>query len=291
MPEKSGGCLFTNGNRFAGVSSQRVGGGTDRRRQAAHARNRGTYGEDHSGDYPSKRPRMISVVVCTYNRAHLLRRMLSAFVEQEGLTYSDYELLIIDNNSKDRTSYVAECFKMDGRMRYIFEGRQGLSIARNRGIAEARGEIVAFLDDDVIVSPQWLLRMRECFDTTEADVVGGKTYLVFDEPPPPWLGPAFRMMLSEVDLGATRRFVDEHEAGLLFGANLSFRKRSLLTIGGFDETLGRCGESLLGGEETAAVAAIIAARGKVVYDPHASDRKSTRLNSSHRVLSRMPSSA
>jgi len=106
---------------------------------------------------------MISVIVCTYNRASYLQKTLTSFFEQTCLGAVDHELLVIDNNSSDDTPQVVEEFKARPGARYIFERRQGLCCARNRGVAESRGEIVAFLDDDVIVDKNWLASLRKCF--------------------------------------------------------------------------------------------------------------------------------
>jgi len=210
---------------------------------------------------------MISVVVCTYNRSAILRRMLESFFAQTCLDSVACELILVDNNSSDDTRSVVDGFARFPTLRYVFEPRQGLSCARNRGVAEACGDIVAFLDDDVIVDANWLAGLRACFDATGADVVGGRSYLIFETDPPPWLGPYFRRCLSEVDLGPKRQVRDSGHR--LYGLNLAFRKAALLAAGGFEEALGRRGSGLLGGEEFAAISRILAAGGKVFYEPDA----------------------
>jgi glycosyltransferase involved in cell wall biosynthesis len=208
---------------------------------------------------------MISVIVCTYNRADVLARMLDRFVAQPGLARIPYELIVVDNNSTDHTRRVLERLESRVRLRVFLETRQGLSHARNRGVAEARGDIVAFLDDDVLVQTDWIERLDDCLAATGADVVGGRAGLLFDRTPPPWLGPHFRRALSEVDLGPQRR---ELESGRrLYGLNLAFRKAALVAAGGFDTSLGRTGAALLAGEETVVIARIVESGGRVVYDP------------------------
>jgi len=134
-------------------------------------------------------------------------------------------------------------------------------------VAEARGEIVAFLDDDVIVDANWLLRLRECFDQTDADVVGGRSYLITAKKPPNWLGPAFRRQLAEVNLGNVRKTLGPGEE--VYGLNLAFRKAVLQEYGGFQENIGRLGNNLLCGEETVLIARISNGGGKVYYEPAA----------------------
>ncbi len=207
---------------------------------------------------------MISVIVCTYNRAPTLRRMLEGFYLQHDLNRLEHELIVVDNNSTDDTPRTAEAFSMKPGFRYIREDRQGLSFARNCGINNAAGDFVAFLDDDVIVDPRWLGNLRICLDEMNPDAVGGKVDLQFQTPPPVWLGPLFRMHLAELDLAPTR-LVGLDRSGYN-GCNVTFRKQALLGVGGFDATLGRIGTQLRCYEETVVLYRIQSTGGKLVYD-------------------------
>src|SRR5579872_1336099 len=95
----------------------------------------------------------ITVIVCTYNRCELLRKALCSIAESRLSIGITWEILIVDNNSSDRTREVIEDFSRAGtcRVDYLFEPRPGLSNARNAGIQAARGDILVFTDDDVIV--------------------------------------------------------------------------------------------------------------------------------------------
>ncbi|MBN1510691.1 MAG: glycosyltransferase [Phycisphaerae bacterium] len=208
---------------------------------------------------------VISVIVCTYNRADVLARMLGSFVAQPGLARVPYELIVIDNNSTDHTHRILERFSPAVRLRTFLETRQGLSHARNRGLKEAGGDVVAFLDDDVLVQADWIERLHDCFAATGADVVGGRATLLYERTPPAWLGPYFRRALSEVDLGPERRCLDSGRR--LYGLNLAFRRTALIAAGGFNPALGRTGADLLCGEETAVIRRIVESGGAVVYDP------------------------
>ena len=106
----------------------------------------------------------VSVLISTYNRAPRLRTALAALLGQTGDVR--YEVIVIDNNSSDDTAgVVAEMAAASpDRIRYVFEGRQGKSHALNTGLTLARGEILAFTDDDVRVAPDWLLQFRQGFD-------------------------------------------------------------------------------------------------------------------------------
>src|SRR5215468_10996481 len=100
----------------------------------------------------------ISVVVCTYNRAHLLVDTVQALSVQDIPPNLNWEMVLVDNNSNDKTAELISelSVKFPAPLRYIFESQQGQSFARNRGIAEARGEIIAFTDDDVIPEKNWI---------------------------------------------------------------------------------------------------------------------------------------
>lgn len=209
---------------------------------------------------------MISVIVCTYNRAPVLRRMLASFYAQDCLDVP-HELILVNNNSTDDTAAVAAEFADRPGFRYLVETEQGLSAARNSGMRASRGEIIACLDDDVLVSAGWLRQLAVCHAETGADVVGGRSALVIEAPPPPWFGPDFRRYLSEVDLGRAR--CDAGDGRRLFGLNVSFRRAVLERHGGFDPRLGRSGGELLCGEERVLIARVHAEGGRIVYEPDA----------------------
>ena len=100
----------------------------------------------------------ISVILCTYNRCQSLAKTLESIAVSVLPESVEWEVVVVDNNSKDQTREVIEdfCRRNAGRFRYIHESQQGLSHARNAGIREARGEILAFTDDDIIVDNKWL---------------------------------------------------------------------------------------------------------------------------------------
>lgn len=210
---------------------------------------------------------MISVVVCTHNRADVLERMLTSFFAQEDLDRLSYELIVVDNHSTDHTVDVVEKFTGKKGLEYVFETKQGHTFARNRGVEEARGDIVAFLDDDVLLDPGWLRAMTAAFDETDAAVVGGRAYLIFEANPPKWMGPEFRKALSEVELGDERK--DAGNGQRLYGLNIAFRKKALQDVGGFDEALGRRGQQVQGGDEQELVSRIVREGGRTLYEPEA----------------------
>src|SRR5690349_5231481 len=103
----------------------------------------------------------VSVCICTYNRCQTLRSALESVLGQEADGVR-FEVIVVDNNSTDDTKQVVESFVRRGHsnLRYSFEGRQGLSHARNAGIAVARSPLVAFTDDDIRVAPDWVSTIK-----------------------------------------------------------------------------------------------------------------------------------
>lgn len=193
-------------------------------------------------------PPILSAIVCTYNRARMLRQCLAALGRQT-LDERRYEILVIDNNSSDGTPEVAERFAA-GRenVRYFRETRQGLSHARNRGVAEAAGEIVTFVDDDGLVESTYLAEILRAFDENPGvECVGGPVEIRPDGPIPRWLDGRLLMCLSRYDAGDRAAFLDDLPGPL--GGNMSVRRATLLALGGFDPGLGRSGRAMLSNEE------------------------------------------
>jgi glycosyltransferase involved in cell wall biosynthesis len=211
---------------------------------------------------------MISVAICTYNNARKLAGALGSLRGLKGPTVPSYEILVIDNNSRDETKKVVHQHQeyWGQRLRYIFEERQGLSQARNRAAQEAVGEIVSYLDDDVRVDPGWLCAVAGAFEEHSAAVVGGKSYLIYPARRPAWLPEKYEVLLSRLDHGEQVLVNTDRE---LFGLNFSVRKEWLDRVGGFDVSLGRCGRSLTSGEEWDLLRRVRAQGGIIVYEPRA----------------------
>src|ERR1700730_18373678 len=119
----------------------------------------------------------ISVVLCTYNRASSLGKTFESLRQMTVPPVLKWELIVVDNNSADNTyAAVTEFARTSGlNLRYVFESKQGLCHARTTGVANARGEIIAFTDDDVQVSPEWLQELKRTFSEFDCMGVGGKS--------------------------------------------------------------------------------------------------------------------
>ncbi len=217
----------------------------------------------------------LSVILCTYNRCHNLKPCLAALARQEGVDGVAWEVVVVDNNSTDATRATVESIAAEGpiRIRYTFEGEQGLSAARNRGIQEAAGRYLCFIDDDIEVTPGWLAALYHCFQDFRCDAVGGPIHLHPPRPLPTWIRPDMQGFLGFRDLGAEQRRLDgRHE--FPFGGNMAFDRRVVERIGLFDTELGRkgegrCREELFKGEETDYFLRLAAAGGTIYYAPGA----------------------
>jgi len=147
-----------------------------------------------------------------------------------------YEFIIVDNNSPDRTREVVESFiaRGHGYMRYVFESKQGLSHARNAGIAQARAPIIVFTDDDVRVARDWVSSIKRTFDEhPEVSYVGGKVLPLWEGAPPAWLTGEHWAPLALTDHGDKAFYVNAAKPWCLVGANLSVRRAVFDQIGLF----------------------------------------------------------
>jgi len=176
----------------------------------------------------------------------------------------DWEVLVVDNGSTDATRAAVEAFILEGhsRFRYCFERGPGKTSALNRGIAEARGEILAFTDDDAVVDLQWLTAILETMNRYAADGVGGKVVPIWDAPRPVWLTDRFLNVLAVLDCGEQVIRLDwKRPPRMLYGVNYAFRRSVFERLGGFNTILGSRGEDQELFDRLAASGAC------VIYDP------------------------
>lgn len=214
----------------------------------------------------------ITVILCTYNRCETLPATLESLAAQRFQEPVEWEILVVDNNSKDQTSEVVEeaSRRYPGRFRYLFEPRQGLSQARNAGVHGARGDILVFTDDDVTFEPGWLQSLTAEMETGEWAGAGGRILRKWTRPAPKWLSiqaPYERMAfpIFTFDKGTERGELDDFAAG----ANMAYRKEVFQKYGNFRTDLGRCGDKLLAGEEVEFARRLRAAGERLRYEPAA----------------------
>lgn len=208
----------------------------------------------------------LSVVICTYNRAISLTECLRSVVDACVESAAPVEVVVVDNNSADATPAVVAAAAAGGAvpLRYVFEGRQGLAQARNTGIAAARGALVAFTDDDVVVAPDWIARLLEAFADDTVMALGGPIAPRWEGAAPRWMAAEFHRHLAILDLGEERRRLTHAD---IWGANFAVRSEAFVRHGGFRVDLGRIGEQLFAGEESEFLSRLIAAGERVDYVP------------------------
>ena len=207
-----------------------------------------------------------TIIICTYNRCRSLSHTLASFdrLDTRGI---DVEVVLVDNNSCDDTRAVFDSWHRKSPLpaRYLFEQRQGLSFARNAGVEKARGDIVAFTDDDVTVDGAWIKQLVTGIRASGAAAGGGKILPAWPGPVPSWLTEDLHGYLALLDLGDEPRIMDEPR---LYGANFAVQ-RDWMKRHRFSTSLGRVGTSLRVGEDTALLADIAEQGGALFYCPHA----------------------
>ncbi|MCS6815497.1 MAG: glycosyltransferase family 2 protein, partial [Cyanobacteria bacterium] len=221
----------------------------------------------YSGPFP-----LVTVVVCTRNRTDDLKQCLDAILK---LNYPNVEYLVVDNApSDDRTAELVQ--KHYPQVCYVQEPKPGLSWARNRAIAEAKGEIIAYTDDDVIVDPDWVLSIVKVF-TSDPEVMA-VTGLVA-----PYELETESQILFERHGGFGRGFLNSRRYQIVgdrvpkhwlgggqfgTGANMAYRRDLFDLIGGFNVALG-AGTLSTGCEDHEMYFRVLKSGYALVYEPSA----------------------
>ena len=211
----------------------------------------------------------VTVAIPTYNRCALLRQTL------EGIARQDYpadrfETLVIDNNSRDDTARVVTelAASMPG-VRRLLETKQGLDHARNRAIAEAKGDIIIFADDDILVEPDWIAQMIAPFighPGEKIGAVGGEVIPVFPDGLPPWVAEWHSPLGFRKDAGPLS------DLQCPMGANLAFPCWVFKEFGTFHASLDRTAGSYFSGGDSEMIRRIRAAGMVVWFVPAAAVR-------------------
>ena len=185
-----------------------------------------------------------SVVVCTHNGGRLVEETIESLVRQD-LPPAAFEFLVVDNASTDATPDVVRGMaeRHPGRIRLVREPVLGHSSARNRGVRESRGDVIAFTDDDARVTPGWLRALVVTCERPQVGCAGGPVRAVLVEPLPAWVTPPFLPYLALFEKGT-------EEVGLSYneyprGVNMAFPRQSFREVGLFSTAFGLKGRSLL----------------------------------------------
>lgn len=218
----------------------------------------------------------VAVIISTFGREAQLTRCVQSVLAQR---HENMEIIVVDNDpeSGKALAAVGRFIAFGDRVRYVQEPRRGLSVARNRGVAETNAEIVAFTDDDVVADPDWLERLVAPFADATVRVSCGMVLPLELETP--------SQKRFEEYAGFCKgmaRYVYGPESGprpglLLYpfingligvGNNMAFRRAELLATGAFDAALG-AGSPTGSCEETRAFATTILRGGRIAYEPRA----------------------
>jgi glycosyltransferase involved in cell wall biosynthesis len=210
---------------------------------------------------------VVSVVLCTYNRSHLLAAALDALVRQ-GPDTPPHEVIVVDNNSADATREVVAPFIASGIVRYVFEPAQGLSHARNHGLSMARADLIAFTDDDVRVTSTWIRSIVDAFAAhPELEMVGGRVEPIWDDAPPRWLRESGDAPLALADFGDEVFRITPDREVCLIGANLAMRRRLFERTGQFSPKVQRVRDGIGSTEDYEFQLRALALGALAMYDP------------------------
>ena len=212
---------------------------------------------------------MLTAIICTYNRAKYIGPLLES-VAANDLPKSEYEILLVDYNCTDNTREICEAFAdahKDVNFRYVVEPEQGLSAAKNRGIKEAKGDIIVYIDDDALVDTWYLRSYSEWLEThPETMACGGPIEPLYETVEPAWMTPYTKALLTAwMDYGnQVREYPQGRYPG---GGNAAYRKSVFEQVGLFNTSLGRNGGNLMGSEEKDIFEKMEALKMQILYLP------------------------
>ena len=211
-------------------------------------------------------PLLLTIAIPTYNRAAFLRQTLAG-ISLQVFPRGPFEVLVIDNNSTDDTrAVVAEFAEAHPAPRLVVETQQGLDHARNRAIAEARGDIIIFADDDILMHPDWLTQLAAPLLNDAArriGAVGGEVIRVFPDGLPPWVAEWHAPLAFRSDAGPLEA---KHSP---MGANLAFPKWVFEQLGPFHTALDRAAGNYFSGGDSEMIRRVRAAGLDVWFAPAA----------------------
>jgi glucosyl-dolichyl phosphate glucuronosyltransferase len=194
----------------------------------------------------------ISVIIATYTRAALLDECLQHLSKQRF--FAEDEVIVVDNASADDTPAVVRQHQatFPVALRLLYESQPGKSPALARGLAVAKGEILAFLDDDVNVGAGWLDAVRDTMRESSVGLMGGRVVPRWEPGVPDWVRRApFRHARLGAPLGLLEYSTDVVDLGprTALGGNMAVRRHVFDVVGGFAAHLGKLRGTLLSGED------------------------------------------
>jgi glycosyltransferase involved in cell wall biosynthesis len=204
---------------------------------------------------------LISIAIATFDRAPVLARALESLCHLQPSDQFDTELVVIDNGSRDNTRDIVQGFADRlPDIRWVYEPNAGLPFARNRAVAEAHGDWIAFFDDDQLAAPDWLIQLFETAQTEDVKCVGGSRSLLIEAQLQDSLPAYSRSLLGEIDVAHKH---DYHGSHLPCTGNVLLAKSLFEQIGAFDPSV------LDGGEDTDFFNRLLRSGTRCVYNPDA----------------------
>ena len=201
----------------------------------------------------------ISVVICTWNRADLLRRTLEQMTHLSIPSDLSWELIVVNNNCSDDTDAVLESFQNRLPLVRLFEEKAGKSYAANLAVEVAKGDYIVWTDDDVLVDPDWLRAYADAFNKwPAASIFAGAIDPWFEGTPPRWLSEVFDQVANAyaaLDHGPIGFALDRETYP--YGANMALKRASHLREP-YDTRLGPRPNSGIRGEEMMLVRRLLA---------------------------------
>lgn len=175
----------------------------------------------------------ISVIVCTYNRYSDLNKFIQSYLAQQKITIP-HELIVVDNNSSDRTSELALWNPSEIEFKYAFEPNQGLSSARNKGAEVATYSWLMYCDDDSFLPDDFLLNLVDTISNNDVDLYGGACLPYYPDGLPSWFP-------AELETRLKSRTITASHSITLSGSNFGIKRELLFEIGGFNKNFGMVG--------------------------------------------------
>lgn len=211
----------------------------------------------------------LDVIIPTYNRHELLQRTLKSLLAADSTPDLRVRVTVVDNNSKDKTRQVVEDWieRHDGRVRYIFEARQGRSHALNAGVASTDGDLVGMIDDDEEVNINWFKTIHNAFKNGDVDFIGGPYLPRWGAQRPSWLPMEYLGVIGWVDGGDRICAFDANYPGILMGGNAVLTRSIIEKVGPYSTSLGRTDKHLLSCEDEDMYERLLAAGARGFYMP------------------------
>ena len=211
----------------------------------------------------------LDITVPTFNRSKILAltlRSLSAAPAPPGLSVS---VTVIDNNSSDDTPAIVEAARayFNYPLNYILEKRQGAVHARNAGIAQTSGDLIAFIDDDEEIDAGWYQEVASAFSDPSVDFIGGPYIPRWAVDPPHWVTPRLAGLLGAFNLGDQPFLWDQNAPGALPGGNAVIRRSAIERAGPFATSFGPVGTKPLGNDDTELFLRLLDSGAKGFYIP------------------------